>query len=106
MAVTIDQGNTGTIALVFKKGGVVTSAPSSGGTLAIGNKNIVPTATLAADQKTVKFTTGTPGATNIVYTGPTGSGITATETVTVVATEADEVEFDDTSFTEAQTPPA
>lgn len=103
MAVTIDQGNTGTVSLVFKKAGAVTSAPTSGGSIALSNTNVIDTATLATDQKTVKFHAAKPGVCNIVYTGPTGSSITATEVVTVVATEADEVDFDDTSFTEAPT---
>lgn len=106
MAVTIEPGQTGTIALVFKKGGIVVPAPVTGGSVSSSAQTIVGSLNLAHDQKTVTFNAVSLGSAVVTYTGPAGSGITATENVSVVATNADEVEFDDTSYTFAQTPPA
>ena len=103
MAVTIQVGHTGTVQLVFKKGGIVVSPPITGGSVSSSAQTIVRNLALAADQKTVSFNAVALGVATISYTGPAGSGITASETVTVVATEADEVDFDDTTFTETPT---
>ena len=99
MAVSVQLGMTATIQLAFTQGGVPCAAPSTGGSVANGNTNVLQSVALAADQKTVTVVTKGLGSAQITYTGPTGSGISAAETVNVIATVADGVHFDESTLT-------
>lgn len=100
MAVSVQQSaNPATIQLKFTKGGVPCAAPTAGGSVQNGNTNVFQSVTLAADQKTVSFIPAGLGSGTITYTGPAGSGISAVETVTVLATVADGVSFDESTLT-------
>jgi hypothetical protein len=103
MTMILQQGQTGTIPLAFTNNGSVVPMPSSGGTCKNGNSNTGSASMI--DQGNVKYVTNGLGTDVITYTGPTGSGLTATENVQVLATTATAVDFDETKIVITQTPP-
>jgi hypothetical protein len=98
MPFTIQQGKTATIKLKFTNAdGSVAPAPSSGGSVSANVGLNIGTAVLTVtDQQTVTYTARGLGTDIITYNGP--QGLTATETVSLVATTATGVTFDDTTL--------
>lgn len=100
--ITVQQGKTVTIALEFKNAdGTVAAPPTSGGSVNNNTGHGYGTVSLAADQVTVTYTANiiTPvGQYDIItYSGP--QGLTATENVTIVATTATTVVFNEATLT-------
>lgn len=94
----IQVGTTASFKLQFTKNGVPVAPPTTGGSIARdadGNKGQVA---LDADQQTVHYKANLLGTDHLIYSGPLGSGITAVEDITIVATTADAVSFDEGTF--------
>lgn len=98
MPVTVQMGNAHcTLKLIFKQGSTVVAAPAAGGSCSTSNTNVVDTVSMLTTD-TVQFNAKAAGQATLNYVGPTGSGITASDIVTVVATIADNAAFDDSSL--------
>lgn len=100
MSVKVQLGHTATIALKFMSGDTEVPAPTLGGSVSTSFGGSFGNAVLAADQKTVTYTPHSLGQDTLTYNGPSGSGISATETIFVVATLADSAVFDESTFVE------
>lgn len=100
MTITIQQGTSATIKLKFlNPDRSIAKAPSSGGsvsTTGIPGLSQNGHAVLASDQQTVTYTANGLGVDTITYNGP--QGLAATEAVVLVATTANAVVFDESTF--------
>lgn len=101
MTITVQQGTSATIKLKFLNvDGSAALPPTSGGsvsTTGIAGLSQNGHAVLGSDQQTITYSAGGLGVDTISYVGP--QGLTASENVVLVATTANAVVFDESTFT-------